>query len=140
MPETTENAHLSHTQGAPEAPLIEQTIGANLEATVAAHPDREALVDIQSGRRWTYRQLLDDVEALVIGLMEQGVQPGDRVGIWAPNCPEWTLTQYATAAMGAILVNINPAYRSQNSSTCSARPASAPSSRCRASSRATTHA
>ena len=103
---------LSHTRGAPESPLIEQTIGDNLDATVAAHPDREALVDVASGRRWTYTQLLHDVDALALALLDAGVATGDRVGIWAPNCPEWTLTQYATAKIGAILVNINPAYRS----------------------------
>ena len=103
---------LSHTRGAPESPLIEQTIGDNLDATVAAHPDREALVDVVSGRRWTYTQFLHDVDALALALLDAGVATGDRVGIWAPNCPEWTLTQYATAKIGAILVNINPAYRS----------------------------
>ncbi|MGX5693306.1 AMP-binding protein [Dermacoccus abyssi] len=111
MTETLDPA-LSHTRGETDTALIEQTIGANLDATVAAHSDREALVDIESGRRWTYREFLTDVEALAAGLLEAGVEKGDRVGIWAPNCPEWTLTQYATAKIGAVLVNINPAYRS----------------------------
>ena len=74
-------------------------------------PDREALVDVPSGRRWTYAQLRADVDALALGLLAAGVEKGDRVGIWAPNCAEWTLVQYATAKIGAILVNINPAYR-----------------------------
>ena len=64
-----------------------------------------------TGRRWTYAELAADVDALALGLLEMGIEKGDRVGIWAPNCAEWTLTQYATAKIGAILVNINPAYR-----------------------------
>jgi fatty-acyl-CoA synthase len=80
---------------------------------VRAFGDREALVDCPSGRRWTYTELAADVDALALGLLELGVAQGDRVGIWAPNCAEWTLTQYATAKIGAILVNINPAYRTR---------------------------
>ncbi len=91
--------------------LLEQTIGENLEATVAAHGDREALVELSTGRRWTYDELNRDVDALARGLMAAGVAKGDRVGIWAPNCAEWTITEYATAKIGAILVNVNPAYR-----------------------------
>ncbi|MBE7370292.1 AMP-binding protein [Dermacoccus barathri] len=106
------DAALSHTRGETDTPLIEQTIGDNLDATVETYADHEALVDIESGRRWTYGELLADVETLAAGLLEAGVEKGDRVGIWAPNCPEWTLTQYATAKIGAVLVNINPAYRS----------------------------
>ncbi len=97
------------SEAAPD--LLEQTIGENLEATVAAHGDREALVELATGRRWTYAELNRDVDALARGLMAAGVAKGDRVGIWAPNCAEWTLTQYATAKTGAILVNVNPAYR-----------------------------
>ncbi|WP_347352419.1 AMP-binding protein [Intrasporangium sp.] len=102
---------LSHTVGETEPPLIEQTIGDNFDATVARFPDREALVDVAQGKRWTYTQLQADVDRLARALLAVGVATGDRVGIWAPNCSEWTLTQYATAKMGAILVNINPAYR-----------------------------
>ncbi|WP_076258518.1 AMP-binding protein [Intrasporangium flavum] len=102
---------LSHTRGESEPPLIEQTIGDNLDATVARFGDREALVDVTQGRRWTYTELQRDVDALARALLAVGVRTGDRVGIWAPNCSEWTLVQYATAKMGAILVNINPAYR-----------------------------
>ena len=108
----TLDAALSHTRGETDTPLIEQTIGDNLDATVETYADHEALVDIESGRRWTYGEFLADVETLAAGLLEAGVEKGDRVGIWAPNCPEWTLTQYATAKIGAVLVNINPAYRS----------------------------
>jgi fatty-acyl-CoA synthase len=92
-------------------PLLEDTIGANFEATVAAHGGREALVEVSSGRRWTYDELNDDVDGLARGLIAAGLEKGDRVGIWAPNCAEWTITQYATAKVGAILVNVNPAYR-----------------------------
>ena len=101
----------SYASGVSTAPLLGDTIGANLDATVAAFPERDALVDRASGRRWTYEQLSDDVEAVALGLRDLGVVKGDRVGIWAPNCAEWMLVQYATAKLGAILVNINPAYR-----------------------------
>ncbi|EWT06499.1 AMP-binding protein [Intrasporangium chromatireducens Q5-1] len=110
-PAQTASETLSHTVGETEPPLIEQTIGDNFDATVARFPDREALVDVAQGRRWTYAQLQEDVDRLARALMAVGVAKGDRVGIWAPNCSEWTLTQYATAKIGAILVNINPAYR-----------------------------
>jgi len=70
------------------------------------------MVDVPSGRRWTYLELDADVTALALGLLAEGVEVGDRIGIWSPNCPEWTLLQYATAKVGAILVNVNPAYRS----------------------------
>ena len=101
----------SYTSGTSDAPLLGDTIGDNLARTVSLHGDRDALVDLPSGRRWTYIELLADVDQLARALMTRGVSAGDRVGIWAPNCPEWTLLQYATARMGAILVNINPAYR-----------------------------
>ena len=103
---------LSHTRGETDTPLIEQTIGDNFDATVASFPDREALVDVAQGKSWTYAALLADVDTLARALLAIGVETGDRVGIWAPNCSEWTLVQFATAKIGAILVNINPAYRS----------------------------
>src|SRR5215467_1606334 len=102
---------LSYARGDDRPALLEETIGANFERTVAAHRDREALVEVATGRRWTYGELNADVDALARALMAVGVGKGDRVGIWAPNCAEWVLTQYATAKIGAILVNINPAYR-----------------------------
>ncbi len=77
----------------------------------AAHGGREALVDVPSGRRWTYAEFDADTDTLARGLIAAGMKAGDRVGIWAPNCPEWALLQYATAKAGIILVNINPAYR-----------------------------
>ncbi|MEU3274692.1 AMP-binding protein [Saccharomonospora sp. NPDC006951] len=101
----------SYASGISDVPLLGDTIGANLDRTVAAFGQRDAMVERETGRRWTYRQLAADVDALALGLLARGVGKGDRVGIWAPNCAEWTLTQYATAKIGAILVNINPAYR-----------------------------
>ncbi|WP_137724959.1 AMP-binding protein [Prescottella subtropica] len=102
----------SHTSGAGDTPMLGDTIGGNFDRTVAAHGGRDALVDHGSGRRWTYTALAAEVEALAAGLLGLGVAAGDRVGIWAPNCAEWVFVQYATAKIGAILVNINPAYRS----------------------------
>ncbi|MCP2316957.1 fatty-acyl-CoA synthase [Nocardia amikacinitolerans] len=101
----------SYASGTSDAPLLGDTIGANLDRTAAAHPDREALVDLPTGRRWTYRELVAAVDTIASGLAARGLGKGDRVGIWAPNCAEWFLVQYATAKLGAILVNINPAYR-----------------------------
>ena len=107
------SAALSYSSGESATPLLGDTIGGNFDATVRAFGDREALVDRPTGRRWTYAELAADVDALALGLLEMGIAKGDRVGIWAPNCAEWTLTQYATAKIGAILVNINPAYRAR---------------------------
>lgn len=101
----------SYASGTSEVPLLGDTIGDNFDRSAAADPDREALVEVPTGRRWTYAQLRDDVDVLALGLLDTGVVKGDRVGIWAPNMAEWTLLQYATAKIGAILVNINPSYR-----------------------------
>jgi fatty-acyl-CoA synthase len=109
MPAVTEP---SYSHGVCATALIGETIGANLREVAAAFGDSEALVDVPSGRRWTYGQLDTDTDAIALGLAAAGIDKGDRVGIWAPNCPEWALLQYATAKIGAILVNINPAYRS----------------------------
>ncbi|MEV3923306.1 AMP-binding protein [Actinomadura coerulea] len=103
--------NLAYASGVSATPLLGDTIGANLDRTVAAHAERDALVERASGRRWTYERFSDDVEAVALGLRDLGVVKGDRVGIWAPNCAEWMLVQYATAKLGAVLVNINPAYR-----------------------------
>ncbi len=102
---------LSYAAGPTSPALLEQTIGDSLDATIARFPDREALVDCAQGIRWTYRELGQQVDAVARGLLGMGIAVGDRVGIWAPNCAEWTLVQYATAKIGAILVTINPAYR-----------------------------
>ncbi|MEV6554756.1 AMP-binding protein [Nocardia sp. NPDC051756] len=101
----------SYASGTSDTPLLGDTIGGNLDRAVAAFPDREALVDKASDRRWTYRELGAAIGALATGLAARGIGKGDRVGIWAPNCAEWFFVQYATAKIGAILVNINPAYR-----------------------------
>ncbi|HKV21556.1 MAG TPA: AMP-binding protein, partial [Mycobacterium sp.] len=103
---------LSYDSGVTSPPLLEETIGANLARTVAAFGDREALVECATGRRWTYSAFFDATRRIATALIERGTKSGDRVGIWSPNCAEWTMIQYATAQVGAILVNINPAYRS----------------------------
>ncbi|MFD4344673.1 linear/branched/unsaturated fatty acid:CoA ligase LbuL [Streptomyces coelicoflavus] len=101
----------SYAHGTSTTPLLGDTIGANLDRAIAAHPDREALVDVPSGRRWTYAEFGVAVDEVARGLLAKGVTRGDRVGIWAVNCPEWVLVQYATARIGVIMVNVNPAYR-----------------------------
>jgi fatty-acyl-CoA synthase len=108
---TTVPSQVSYVSGTSDKPLLGDTIADDFDRTVAAHGDRDALVDRATGRRWTYRELADEVNAVALGLVDLGVEKGDRVGIWSPNCAEWTFTQYATAKIGAILVNINPAYR-----------------------------
>jgi len=102
----------SYGSGVSDTPLLGDTIGDNLARTVLRVPDVEALVDVPSGRRWTYAEFDADVTALALGLLAGGIEAGDRIGVWLPNCPEWTLLQYATAKVGAVLVNVNPAYRS----------------------------
>ncbi|MFF8789328.1 AMP-binding protein [Streptomyces sp. NPDC015125] len=102
---------LSYACGGAEQPLLGHTIGTDLARTIARFGDREALVEVASGRRWTYTELGRAVDEVALGLLAKGVGKGDRVGIWAPNCAEWVLVQYATARIGAILVNVNPAYR-----------------------------
>ena len=92
-------------------PLLNLTIGQLLEKTVAENADRDAVVFVHQGVRWSYREFNEQVNRLALGLMEIGVQKGDRVGIWSPNRVEWLLTQFATAKIGAILVCVNPAYR-----------------------------
>jgi fatty-acyl-CoA synthase len=109
MPGATQ---LSYSHGISSCPLLGETIGENLRRVAAAHPDSEAVVEMATGRRWTYAQFDTDCDTIALGLLQAGIQTGDRVGIWAPNCAEWALIQYATARIGAILVNINPAYRS----------------------------
>ncbi|WP_229900663.1 AMP-binding protein, partial [Streptomyces capoamus] len=102
---------LSYEHGTSLVALLGDTIGADLDRAVAAWPDREALVDVPSGRRWTYAEFGSAVDELARALAGSGIAKGDRVGIWAVNCPEWVLVQYATARIGAVMVNINPAYR-----------------------------
>ncbi len=103
---------LSYASGVSDLALLGETIGDNFERTVARFGDREALVDVPSARRWTYSELDVEVDELARGLLDLGIAKGDRVGIWSPNNAEWVIVQYATAKIGAILVNVNPAYRS----------------------------
>ncbi|OBI98874.1 AMP-binding protein [Mycobacterium alsense] len=102
----------SYDAGPVDTPLLDETIGANFARAASAHPETEALVDVASGRRWTYTQLDAETDRLARALMASGIQRGDRVGVWSPNCAEWMILQYATAKIGAVLVPINPAYRS----------------------------
>jgi fatty-acyl-CoA synthase len=101
----------SYSSGTSDTPLLGETIDANLRHTVNRQPGREAVVDLASGVRLSYRDLDAEVDRVARGLLARGVAAGNRVGIWAPNCVEWFLVQYATARIGAILVTINPAYR-----------------------------
>ncbi len=101
----------SHDIGATDPPLLEYTIGAALDLAAAKWPDALALVSRHQDIRWTWRQLKTEVDAVACGLVAQGLKPGERIGIWAPNCAEWTVVQFATAKVGLILVTINPAYR-----------------------------
>jgi len=97
--------------GPTDTPLLETTIGDAFAATVDRHGDRDALVSCHQDIRWTYDELADRVWRLAAGLVAAGLGPGDRVGLWSPNHAEWTLVQFATAHIGVVLVNINPAYR-----------------------------
>jgi fatty-acyl-CoA synthase len=103
---------LSYSHGTSSTPLLGETIGDNLRRIAGQFGDSEVVVDVPSGSRWTYRQFDADTDALALGLLAAGIKARDRVGIWSPNCAEWVLLQFATAKIGAILVNINPAYRS----------------------------
>jgi fatty-acyl-CoA synthase len=102
---------VSYVRGASDAPLSDATIGEFLGATATQFPDRLAVVFREQGIRWTWREFSDEVDVLAAGLLGLGIATGDRVGIWSPNRVEWLMTQFATARIGAILVNINPAYR-----------------------------
>lgn len=101
----------AHVRGPTEPALLHQTIGANLREVAKRHADREALVSRHQDIRLTYAQLDAEVDRVARALLAHGIAKGDRVGVWSPNCAEWTLLQFATARIGAILVNINPAYR-----------------------------
>lgn len=105
------NKNLAYTYGASDISLIGETIDQNLRKTVEKYPNKEALISVHQNYRVTYAEFYAQVTAVAKGLIALGVKQGDRVGIWSPNCYEWTLLQYATAKIGAIMVNINPAYR-----------------------------
>jgi fatty-acyl-CoA synthase len=101
----------SYSHGTFDTPLLGDTIGAHFERTAARFADRPAMVSRHQEVRMTYAELDAAIDAVASGLLRFGIRAGDRVGIWAPNCAEWLLVQYATAKIGAILVNVNPAYR-----------------------------
>jgi fatty-acyl-CoA synthase len=107
----------AYTAGDADVPLLEETIGENFERVVAQFPLHDALIEAAAvpgadARRWSYTKLNDDVDRLARALLALGVAKGERIGIWSPNCAEWTILQYATAKIGAVLVNVNPSYRS----------------------------
>ena len=103
--------NLAIEMGARDQPLLAQTIGDNLRQTVARVPNNDAIVALHQGLRWSYQEFYDRVQRLASGLLAAGLKPLDRLGLWSPNYAEWTLVQYATAEIGVVLVNINPAYR-----------------------------
>ncbi len=111
MPSATTPLVTSLARGATDVPLIEQTLGDFFDAMVARQPEREALVSVHQQRRYTYRSLQAEARRLASALLGLGLVPGDRVGIWSHNNAEWVLMQLATAQVGLVLVNINPAYR-----------------------------
>jgi len=101
----------SYLCGQANEPLLYETIGACVERIAATYPDKEALVVRHQNIRWTFSEYKSRIDALAAGLLSLGVKPGERIGIWTPNRVEWCLTQFATAKIGAIMVCINPAYR-----------------------------
>ena len=102
---------LAYTNGASSIPLLGETIDENLRKTVAKYPNKDALIVSHQNYRATYAEFYEQVTAVAKGLIALGVKSGDRVGIWSPNCSEWTLLQFVTAKIGVVMVNINPAYR-----------------------------
>ena len=102
---------VSYVHGASVTPMIGETIGANFDRIVASYPERDAVVVRHQDVRWTYAEFGARVDRVARALVAIGLRPGDRLGIWAPNCAEWLLVQYASAKAGVILVNVNPAYR-----------------------------
>ena len=105
------NLSSSLSQGPTDTTLLNETIDGHLDGIVERFPDSEALIVRHQGIRWTYREYREQIDRFAAGLLRLGIQKGERVGIWAPNCAEWCLTQFATARIGAILVCVNPAYR-----------------------------
>ncbi|MEY2416003.1 MAG: fatty-acyl-CoA synthase, partial [Ilumatobacteraceae bacterium] len=103
----------AHSIGVTNPPLLEETIGSAFDRTVATHPDHEALVVPFQGIRLTYRELGEQVDRVARGLMAIGLGKGDRLGMWSPNNAEWVYVQFAAAKAGVILVNINPAYQTE---------------------------
>src|SRR3954471_3060800 len=105
------DSHLSYVHGASDVPLIGSTIGDLFDRVAAQVPENEALVSVHQGLRYTYREFQAACNDFARGLLALGVQKGDRIGVWSPNYAEWVIAQFATPKIGAILVNINPAYR-----------------------------
>jgi fatty-acyl-CoA synthase len=101
----------SYFKGVETPELLDQTIGDLFDRVASRFPGRDALVACHQAIRWSYAEYRAEIEKLATGLLALGIEPGDRVGIWAPNCYEWCLTQFATAKIGAIMVCFNPAYR-----------------------------
>jgi fatty-acyl-CoA synthase len=102
---------LSYAGGPSTQALLGETIGDNLERTVARVPDAQALISYHQGIRYSYSEFNEAVDRLASGMLSAGLEKGDRIGVWGPNLAEWAVVQYATAKLGVILVNINPAYR-----------------------------
>ena len=113
---------IAYASGDIATPLLQETIGQNLERMVARFPDRDSLVSMHQGIRQSYGAFDESVNLLAMGLLRLGLEVGDRVGIWSPNCAEWVWLQYATAKVGVILVNINPAYRTHELRYALAQP------------------
>jgi fatty-acyl-CoA synthase len=107
---------VSYSSGTGSIPLLGETLGANFDRIAATYPATEAVVSVHQARRYTYRELREATDEFARGLMALGVEHGDRVGIWSTNNVEWVIAQFATPKIGAILVNINPAYRSSEAS------------------------
>lgn len=107
-----QSSALSYTEGLEDLALLDQTIGENLRRMAREYPDADAVLEAGTGRFWSFARLLEDVDTVSLALIAAGFAKGDRVGLWAPNCAEWTLVQYGAAQVGVILVNLNPAYRS----------------------------
>src|SRR5689334_22295575 len=101
----------SYMHGPSELPLLGETVGRCFDRIAMNFPENDALVSCHQGIRYTWSQLHHEVETVARGLLSLGVQRGDRVGMWSPNCAEWLIAQYAMAKAGAIMVNVNPAYR-----------------------------
>ena len=102
---------LSHVSGDRSVPLLRKTIPELFAETASKHPERDAAVFVEQGKRFSWSELGEAVDALAAGLLRLGFEKGDRIGIWSPNRWEWLVTQFGTARIGVVLVNINPAYR-----------------------------
>ncbi|MEO9175204.1 MAG: AMP-binding protein, partial [Gaiellales bacterium] len=102
----------AYASGPSTTPLLGETIGAMFDRIATEHATDDALIAVAQGIRWTYAELRAQVDRCARALVAAGVEQGERVGIWAPNCAEWVVMQFATAKVGCILVNVNPAYRS----------------------------